>query len=101
MPIDFLLVHFGITLLVFVVGWLLRYFIGMGSVKRRKFCTAVWWWSTVSYFVSLFLASSFGVDSDGGFRIFAMGSLILGILIGIVHGTIAVIVYGFAKRTEQ
>ena len=47
MPIDFLLVHFGITLLVFLVGWLLRYFIGMGSVKRRKFCTAVWWWSTV------------------------------------------------------
>ncbi len=101
MPIDFLLMHLGITLLVFLVGWLLHYFIGMGSVKRRKFCTAVWWWATVSYFVSPLFASSFSVDNDDGFRILAMGSLLLGILIGIVHGTIAVIVFGFAKSTEQ
>jgi hypothetical protein len=89
MPMMLLPIHICITLLIIGVGWLLRYLIGMGSIKRRVFITPICWWAAISYFMSLFLASSAGIDSDGGWLIFSMGSLVFGIFIGIIHGTIA------------
>ena len=72
--------------IVFAVGWQLKRAIGRGSETRRIHGEYVFWWTTGGYAAGWLIALLISVDNEGGMSGAAGFCLLIGWMIGMVHG---------------